>query len=237
MKIDEEQPVLYDQLLHPVRITEVFKRKNPNAFRFKPYSKKIKRRLDLYTSILYDLWVNIEWDIDVKYFNERVEAIPIPGKDGRVFYWKPKIVSVSSANIYCAHTITRTNSSDQASPGYEIEPYLQRWSNANDVKLRVWMPEEIRSNPILLANRKQLYGYVSNPETVVSPTIKENILLILRKCRKTTLDDLIQSVGPECEDTTMPVIANLILSREIYSDISKYALGWTTEISCFHEFT
>lgn len=218
-------------LLEPMPLPSGFKRKNPIAFRFQPYSKKIRRRLDIYTSILYDLWVCVEWDTSIRTFNERVAPIPIGGMSGTVFYFTPPIVSISKDGDCMAHILKEAEVDTNNSKS------LEDWAKTHLITLKIWTPEEIRSNPVELENRKQLYAYISSPEAVISPAFREEVLLVLRRYRKTTLDDLVKSVNDASTEQVIQIVAEQILRRNLHSDIHKYQLGWSTELSYFHEFT
>ncbi len=232
---NDEQPLI-EKLLLPTPMPTGFKRKKPTAFRFQPYSRKLKRRLDIYSSILYDLWVHLEWSPDIELFNERVDKFPVAGKESRIFFWAPRMVSICDRTDCWVHAIKANNDDDSELTDADGGEYIKAWANVNQLKLKIWMPEEIRKNPIELENRKQLYAYLSNPEKVISPALREKVLLVLRRYRKTTLDDLIATVGNQCTDSVIQIVADQIMVRAIYSDIHKFPFGWTTEISCFHEF-
>ena len=218
------------RLLEPTPLPSGFKRKNPKAFRFQPYSRKIRRRLDIYTSILYDLWVSVEWDTSVRTFNDRVAPIPIGETSGKVFYFAPPIVTLNNEGECIVHALQES----ERDP-CKLES-LENWAKTNRVTFKIWAPEEVRSNPAELENRKQLYAYISSPETVISPAFREKVLLVLRRYRKTTLDDLVESVSDASAEQVIQIVAEQIQQRNIHSDIHKYQLGWSTEISYFHEF-
>lgn len=220
------------RLLEPTPLPSGFKRKNPKAFRFQPYSRKIRRRLDIYTPILYDLWVSIEWDTSVRTFNERVAPIPIGETSGKVFYFSPAIVTMGKEGEYIVHSLQEVE--------FELDSRklesLENWAKTHHIKHRIWSPEEIRSNPVELENRKQLYAYISSPEAVIAPAFREKVLLVLRRYRKTTLDDLVKTLCDATIEQVIQIVAEQILQRNIYSDIHTYQFGWSTEISSFHEF-
>lgn len=219
------------RLLEPTPLPSGFKRKNPKAFRFQPYSRKIRRRLDIYTPIFYDLWVSVEWDSSVRTFNERVAPIPIGGASGEVFYFSPPIVTMSKDGEYILHTLQQVESEPDPC---KLES-LENWAKSHRITHRIWTPEEIRSNPVELENRKQLYAYISSPETVISPAFREKVLLVLRRYRKTTLNDLVESVNDAAAEEVIQIVAEQIQQRNLHSDIHKYQFGWSTEISYFHE--
>lgn len=232
---DNEQSLI-KKLLVPTALPIGFKRKEPTAFRFQPYSRKIRRRLDIYSSISYDLWVHLEWNPSIELFNERVDRFPIAGAGGKIFYWAPKMVSICNRTDYWVHTIKDKNNNDPDSVDSDGEERIQVWANVNQFNLKIWTPEDIRRNPIELENRKQLYAYLSNPESVISPSVKDNVFLILRRYRKATVDDLLQSLEDKCRYSALQIVADQIMRRTIFSDIHKFPFSWTTEISCFHEF-
>lgn len=220
-------------LLEPTPLPCGFKRKNPKAFRFQPFSKKIRRRLDIYTPILYDLWVSVEWDASIRTFNERVAPIAIGGESGKVFYLTPPIVTVTKDGEFIVHTIQEAES--EADP--KKSESLESWAKTHRITLKIWTPDEIRSNPVELENRKQLYAYISSPETAISPAFREKVLLVLGRYRKTTLDDLVGSVSDASAEQVIQIIAEQLLQGNLHSDIHKYQFGWSTEISSFHELT
>ncbi len=229
----EEFVIDLDRLLEPTPVPNGFKRKNPTAFRFQPYSRKIRRRLDIYTSILYDLWVYVEWNPSIQTFNERVDRISIGCTNGKVFNFKPPMVTVTKDGECVVHTLAATDSEAAPNDSESVE----NWAKTHRITYKVWTPEEIRTNPVELENRKQLYAYISSPETVISPAFREKVLLILRRYRQTTLDDLVASVTDMSAEQVLQIVAEQIMQRNLHSDIDKHQLGWSTEISCFHEFT
>jgi hypothetical protein len=226
---------IVEMLLSPTAVTHGFKRENPTAFRFQPYSQKNRRRLDIFTPILYDLWISFEWDSTIKSFNERVDKFPVAGKDGKVFFWKPRMVSIGNQTECLVHAIEFGDEKSESEMA--ALDWIQAWVDVNHLMLKIWTPEEVRSNPIELENRKQLYAYICSPETLISPDLRDKVLLVLRQCRKTTLDDLIASVSDSCSEAVIQVLAEQLMLRNIFSDIQKFPFGWSTEISVFHDFT
>lgn len=229
----EENVIDLDHLLEPTPVPNGFKRENPTAFRFQPYSRKVRRRLDIYTSILYDLWVSIEWDPSIRIFNERVDQISIGCMNGNVVNFKPRFVTVNKDEELVVHSLAPTEPEINQSNSEAIES----WAKTYRVSHKVWTLEEIRLNPVELENQKQLYAYIGSPETAISPALREEVLLALRRHRKTTLDDLIASVTDVHAEQVLQVIAEQLMLRNIHSDIHMHHLGWATEISSYHEFT
>lgn len=203
-----------EHLLEPTPIPNGFKRSHPTAFRFQPYSRKIRRRLNIYTPIVYDLWVRIEWDASIANFNERVGEISIGCLNGKVFKFRPRMVTVTKAGKCVVHTLSATESEENAN----VRESIENWANTHHITHKVWTPEEIRSNPIEIENYKQLYAYISSPETIVSPALREKVFHVLRRYRQTTLDDLVSAVVDASSEQVLQIVAEQIMQRALYTD-------------------
>ena len=105
MHIEDRESVIA-RLLQPEPLPTGFKRRNPKAYRYTPYSRKIMRRLDLYTPPVFDLWIHIEWDRKISKFNERVQKLMIPGDAGQFFNFTPAIVTVDENETICIHMLS-----------------------------------------------------------------------------------------------------------------------------------
>lgn len=223
----------FDRLLTPTPFPSGFKREKPTAFRFQPYSRKIRRRLDIYTPILYDLWVAVEWDPSIRMFNERVEPISVGCTNGKVFKFTPRMVTMTKDGECVVHTLSSTESE----AGINDSESVENWATKHRIICKVWTPEEIRLNLVEIENRKQLYAYIGSPETVISPACREKVFVVLRRYRKTTLDDLVASVADMSAEQVIQIVAEQIMQGNLYTDIHKHQFDWSTEVSCFHEFT
>lgn len=236
----DDREEFVQQLITPTLLPSGFKRQNPKAFRFSPYSRKAKRTLDIYTPLAFDLWIHCEWDIGVKDINERVNELTFPGEGCTLLKVRPSMVTVNYDGHISIHLIS-SPSYGELTNNYtafnektrSLQLYLDRYS----IALSVWTSEILRKNPIELENWQQLLAYTIRPGLVISPAFREKILLVIKQARKITIRALLEGLPDEDPEWVMRALAILLQESFINSDIAQHLLSDATELSVYHEFT
>jgi hypothetical protein len=82
-----------------------FRRENFSSFLFAPFSRKLQRRVYIYTDTGYDLWVRLESDPEVVRFNERVPKVPIALGNGKATNTSPQAISINREGVVTVHII------------------------------------------------------------------------------------------------------------------------------------
>jgi hypothetical protein len=217
-----------------------FRREHAESFLYAPYSRKIHRRVYCYTHLAYDLWVHLESDKDVAFFNERPATIPF-SFNGKASQFTPAYVSRKRDKSIVVHIISREDETgaEPVSEASDLPPANQHdalrvWAKQNNFTLVIWSAKAIHSNPIRLANVKQLLRYVCSPQRLVPLAILEEVHTILRQVRSSTVDHIVHTLHMHDEDLIMMVVAEMILSESCYSDIERYPFHYSTELSLHH---
>lgn len=220
-------------LLEPPKST---KRGHFDQFLYAPYSRKIHRRVYCYSHSSYDLWNRLEVDSDLSYFNERPPKISISAAD-KITSVQPAFIAKMTDKAVVAHFISSESDSDSTSKSNSeiLRLALTNWSEQFGIGFRIWTPNLLRENIIWLANIKQLLRYVSRPEYLTPKATADLILENLKKHRIVSLHFVLESIQID-QDEIIAAIVEMILSRQLYSDIENFPFGYGTELSIFHEF-
>ena len=239
MHIEDRESVIA-RLLQPEPLPTGFKRRNPKAYRYTPYSRKIMRRLDLYTPPVFDLWIHIEWDRKISKFNERVQKLMIPGDAGQFLNLTPAIVTVDENEKICIHVLSGGIEDITARSLYTVDsnqlPYVTAFAKNYRLEVATWTPEKIYANPFELDGWKQLLRYFSGPDLIVQPALRDKVATLLKGTRKTTITALLESLPDEDPDWVMRALAVMLQDGLVHADFGQFQLGYATEISIFHEF-
>lgn len=230
-------------LLIPRPFSSGFKRENPTAFRYMPYSRKAKRTLDIYTNSNYDLWIHCEWNFEILQINERPAEIQYPGESAgdckALLKVEPAMVTVDAEEKVTVHLI-HPSLQVENTPGIEefnnVINWLQLYLNKFSVGLIVWTAEELRRNPIELENWQELLNYTMRPDLIVPPALRDQILLVVKRSRTTTIGALLDDLSGEDPDWLMRALSDLLQQRLLKSDIAQHLLGYATELSVYHDF-
>ena len=239
MRVDNQQDVI-DRLLLPEPLPLGFKRRFPKAYRYTPYSRKILRRLDLYTHFAFSIWIHLEWDKTISNFNERVAQLTVPCDGSDVIKLTPAFCTIDHLNSVCIHFLSADNNNASCKGLYTIEEKyrqnLLEFSEKYKIGLNVWNKESMYANAIEFDSKKQLLRYLCIPDQVVPNDIRSRILEILKRTRKTTIDALISDLKKDDPEWVVRSLAYMLQQHMVFSDIKKYPLSYATEISVFDEF-
>ncbi len=220
-------------------VPSTFRRENWEAYLFAPYSKKLSRRVYLYTPQGYDLWVHLESDPQVKTFNERPTKVPLSIGQGQAVVAAPNAISVDQMGDVMVHECgeyCETATQSKAAEKLNREFPWALWAEAQGFNYKRWTSSELRQNPILLDNYKRLLRWVCRPGWNPSPIVLDSIISALKSRRVTCWNALFRELGHFEPTSISAAIATLILDEKIHSDLHKYFLSQTTELSAFHEF-
>lgn len=226
-------------------IPQKFAREHPKSFLYAPYSRKSYRRVYLYTHLAYDLWVKIEADDSIKFFNERPPEVSL-ASDGKVKIFSPSIVAKTTGDDVQVHVISPDSSEDTARTG-EVDRNDESvdarnaaaqddWARQHGYSLVRWNVQSLRQNRMRLENLKQLLRFVGSPERVIPHEVKLAVKDFLSQRRTVTIHYLLESLRDLDEDWAMAAIADMILSNDCYSDIDIHRFHYATELSLYHEF-
>ena len=230
---------LAEQLLKPPAL---FKRENFRSFLYVPYSRKIHRRIYCYGEDQYNLWVFLESDCQIGFFNERVPDVPI-SIEGRVKQLAPSFVAQMRDKSIVVHIVLFEGlpgqNGDSVAEILEIsifENALNSWATEHKFSVKIWTRELLHANQIRLENLKRLLRYVCVPQPPPLASTKELIYMALRQSRKATIDSLLHSLSTIDDETIMAGLAGMILDGTCYSDIDFFPWHYSTELSVHHAF-
>lgn len=208
-----------------------FIREDYSSFLFAPFSRKINRRVYLYTPIAYALWVRLECDPNVSQFNERVPKVPI-AIGTKAVNASPRAISVDKERTVTVHSFVDDLVDDTGSEG-RTSPW-SNWAQARGFSHIDWNSDLLGGTPTRLANLKRLLRYVSAAGVIPSPSLRQALLTELRAVRRFTLSKLVEQFPVSDPAEVQAEIARLILDRTIYSDIDRNPLSMITELSAHH---
>ncbi|MGB9495469.1 MAG: hypothetical protein WCA83_11790 [Azonexus sp.] len=224
------------QILSPTPLPVGFKRENPKALRYRPYSNKARRFLDIYTPLAFDLWLLLEWQINVVSINERVCDVLLPGGNNDILKIKPEFVTVAGAdNHLIIHSIVGADEIDDAS--LELFALFEQYLRQFDVGFKTWKPSEIRENTVLLTNIEQLLCPMTESSQLVDSGLRESLVTAIRNHRKTTVNVVLESLQQYDETEVLIALSDLLQRGHLFSDIDSYPYGYTTQLSAYHEFS
>lgn len=224
------------QILSPTPLPVGFKREKPTALRYRPYSNKARRFLDIYTPLAFDLWLLFEWDIRTIEINERVCEVLLPGGDNRILRIQPAFVTrAEEEKDTVIHSIVGVDEIDDASLERfsQFEKYLCQF----DVGFKAWKTSEIRKNTVFLGNIEELLCSMVGASQLVEPVLRENLVAAIKNHRKTTVKVVIESLQQYDETEILIALADLLQRGRLFSDIQSYPFGYTTQLSAYHEFS
>lgn len=224
------------QILSPTPLPVGFKREKPKALRYRPYSNKARRFLDIYTPLAFDLWLLFEWDINTIEINERVCEVLFPGGDNDILRIKPEFVTGTEEGKHLIiHSIVGPDEIDGASLARFalFEKYLCQFN----VGFKTWKISEIRENTVLLGNIEELLCPMMGPSQLVGSGLRDNLITTIKNHRRTTVKVVIESLQQYDETEILIALADLLQRGRLFSDIQSYPFGYTTELSAYHEFS
>lgn len=224
------------QILTPTPLPVGFRREKPKALRYRPYSNKARRFLDIYTPMAFDLWLLLEWEINTITINERVCEVSFPGPSKDIWKTKPNFVTEAGEDHrLCIHLIVGTDEIDGAA--LEQSALLEQYLYQLDVGFKTWKPSEIRENTVFLGNIEQLLCPMVGQSQLVGSGLRERVISTIKNHRKTTVNVVIESLPQYDETEVLIALADLLQRGRLFSDIDSYPFGYTTQLSAYHEFS
>lgn len=224
------------QILSPTPLPLGFKREKPKALRYRPYSNKARRFLDIYTPLAFDLWLLFEWDIDIIEINERVCEVLFPGGDNDILRIKPEFVTgEENGKNLIIHSIAEKDEVEGAS--LERFALFEKYLCQFDVGFKRWKTSEIRENTVILGNIEELLCPMVGSSQLVGSGLRENLITTIKNYRKTTVKVVIENLQQYDETEILIALADLLQRRRLFSDIQSYPFGYTTQLSAYHEFS
>lgn len=224
-----EQDLSVDELLNP----PPFVRERYSSFLYCPFSRKLNRRVYLYTHDGYALWVRLECDPSVSRFNERVPKIPI-AIGNRAINEAPRAVSVCKEQKVTVHSFV----GDLNETGGSAErpcPWGE-WALMRGFIHVEWDSESLIGNPIRFENLRRLLRFVSLAGAIPDSCLQEALVAELKAFRRLTLSKLIELFPLSDRAEVESELARLILNGAIFSDIDRNPLSLITEVSAYHAF-
>jgi len=82
---------------------------------FQPFSTKLRRRLELHTPARYRLWVRVETDLTIAFFNECVRPCSVPVGKGVAASLRPAMVTRDVESNVTVHTFSGALDADEES--------------------------------------------------------------------------------------------------------------------------
>lgn len=225
-----DQDVGLNELLKP---PTSFVRENYSAFLFAPFSRKLNRRVYLYTSDAYALWVRLESDPNVINFNERAPKVPI-AIGTRAVNAAPRAISVKKDKTVIVHSFVGDLADDALDKG-DASPWTV-WASNHGFSHIIWSTQSLQECPIRFANLKRLLRDVSVAGAIPNASLQRAVLSELSAVRRMTLSKLVEQFPLSDPSEVQSEIARLILDNVIYSDIDRNPLSLITELSAHHAF-
>lgn len=212
-----------------------FRRENFSSYLFAPFSRKLQRRVYVYTDTGYDLWVRLESNPKVVRFNERVPKVPVALCNGKATNASPQAISVDSEGIVTVHTIQNVEESAKAATNSGIETSAWKdWAKAHGYQHINWEISALRKNPIELANLDRLLRFASVAGAIPKAELEQALIAELRSVRKMTFAKLVEQFPQADQDEVHAAVATLIIDQKIYSDIDRFRFSMTSELSAYH---
>lgn len=218
-----------DDLLKP---PSTFVRERYSSFLFAPFSRKLNRRVYLYTHDVYALWVRLESDPNVLKFNERVPDVPIT-IGTRAINATPRAISLDKSRIVTVHSFVGDLVSDDNVGEDKASPW-EDWARAQGFSHKSWFPQSLRENSTEFSNLKRLLRYVSRAGLVPNIALQQAVLSELKSVRRIIFIKLVELFPTSDPSEVQIEIARLILDGVIYSDINQNPLSMITELSAHH---
>lgn len=215
--------------LKELLIAPVFRREEYSSHLFIPYSRKLRRRVHLYTPNAYSLWVILESDTRILQFNERVPKIAVPSGPGTAVNARPDALSVDIDGGVTCHSLPSENSKDAE---VAIEAW-ENWAAARGYRHIAWTRKSLGTETPRLASLKRLLRFVSRAGAIPNLLNDEVVLAELKGVRKTTIAGLLERLSQLDPDEVWLSIAGLIVDGKIFSDINYYPLSMITELSAY----
>lgn len=198
-----------------------------------PYSRKMNGSVYAYQDEGYALWIELEFDCDVRSFNLEPEPVWVSQGDRSID------IPLRAASLDHAEHLTLhfTQETLDRVGGAVAEDLLNahQWESL-DASIRVWH-DLSEMGRIDRFNKDMLLRYVCAPHVVANAGIEMQILEMLRKFRKISVWDVLNNLKNQDEEETKTALANLILGKRIFVDMTA-RFSVRSEISrqdIFHE--
>lgn len=224
-----EKVLNLDELLKP----PPFVRENYSSFLYCPFSRKLNRRVYLYTQFGYALWVRLESDPSVTKFNERVPKIPI-AIGSRAINKAPRAISVCKAQKPTVHSFAGDLNEEGASADRPC-PWAD-WAIMRGYLHVEWDSESLIGNPIRFENLRRLLRFVSQAGAIPDTRLQDALIAELKVYRRVTISKLIEQFPLSDPAQVESELAGLIVNGSIYSDIDQNPLSLISEVSAYHAF-
>ncbi|MHB0865034.1 PDDEXK family nuclease [Paenibacillus sp. SEL3] len=130
--------------------------------RFFAFSRRLKREIRLYSPLQYDNWVMVETDLSVEYYCERPKKIVVSVAGEIIETVFDMWIKTEKEEIFIfLRNAYEININDHRVKQKALKELLaqQIWCKEMKYKHRIITDEDIRSNLILLANKKTLIPY------------------------------------------------------------------------------
>lgn len=195
------------------------------------YSPKMNRNIRLFSDLEYDHWILIETDPEIASFCE--QPLRIRQQMGAEFVesifdmWTIDIRGVESfIEVKYAHELDESNLKSARSVR---QTAAQRsWCQENGYRYKVAVDREIRKNPLLLSNLKQIISHMKNR---VQPVETDRYQVIQQvRIGKMRLPELVRKLTQMAEPRIREAVFGLIYEGKLRSNMDEQPIGPLTEV-------
>ncbi|MDP9607246.1 UNVERIFIED_ORG: hypothetical protein J2W38_007067 [Variovorax paradoxus] len=192
-----------------------------------PYSRKMGCTVYAYQDEGYALWLELEFDHDVKSFN--LEPVPLTVSQGDQRFEVPlRGASIDRAEHLTLHF---TQAALDKVVGDTVTADLvnaQQWDGL-DASIRVW--RDLREvNRLDRVNKDMLLRYICAPHVVANAGIEQQIVDLLKKFRKVCVWDVFRNLKTHDEEEIKTALVNLVVKKHLFLDMRVIFSG-RSEIS------
>jgi hypothetical protein len=195
------------------------------------YSPKMKRNIRLFSDLEYDHWILIETDPKITSFCEQPLRIRQPiGIEFVESIFDMWIIDAQGVETFIEVKYARELDlqSPKSARSIRQTDAQKKWCQENGYQYKVALDREIRSNPILLSNLKQIVSHMKNRKQLVE-TDRFKITQQLKR-GKTNLIQLVRTT-PQIEESRLrDAVFGLIYEGSVKANLDKVLIGHMTEV-------
>lgn len=193
------------------------KRADWNSYLFMPFSPKLGERVHVYTPARFDNWVEVEWDPNIRRFNEFPPPVKIPfeGKLRQVVF-DMACLDISNRIFLKRLVPTNTDSKQQ-----EFESKIDVWATELEIEIDRVCVESFSNCQKTLANKKEFLHFIyASQDDPLRPT--ENQLLDqISRNPGVTIGQLEASFHDFDPTTVVAAIGMLLIDGKVQANLSS----------------
>nr|WP_113758350.1 TnsA endonuclease N-terminal domain-containing protein [Brevibacillus laterosporus] len=196
------------------------------------YSPKLNRMVHLFSNLEYDHWILIEANPQIITFCEqpkKVEWLVVEKLLHSIFDMWIERKDGSQSFIEIKYQIDLDPQNPRSERSLRQTHLQRKWCEENNYDYLIQTEKEIRNNPILLDNYKEIIPYIQQNR------ISHNDLdqhLVMQKIGKDriTIKQLREDFSHFSPSRLKQTLYSLILSGVVEANVDKVALNLTTEV-------